>query len=460
MKTLFKSMFTALLALALTGPAAFAQDRPAFRQQDLDQMLAPIALYPDPLLSQILMAATYPVEVVQAARWSRANAHLTGDDAVHAVEAMDWDPSVKTLVAFPQILNRMDEKLDWTEQLGEAFIAQEAQVMDTVQHLRHRAAAAGHLGASEHMRVVRQGDLILIEPADPQIVYVPYYNPVVVYGSWWWPAYPPVHWAPWPGHYVRPGYAPTYLWGSGTVLRIGFFFGHFDWPHRHVIVVHRYPPKVIVHAETRVIRSPHVAPGAKPARWQHDPRHRRGAPFRHVGPRDSRPAQSKPTGDARRPDRIGNTLRPESRSTPRAPALRTDTRPAGAALNGRDQRAQSPKLAPAPATRSAGDRRDAGRPAVTVRKDAPVARPLASRGSSALRVADGQHRAKVPQEDVAARRSASAEKKPVTGGQRGSAIGQYRKSNRRDAKHAEKKSFTAEDAEGAKAARDQKGDEK
>src|SRR5512135_1493868 len=110
--------------------------QPAFSQPELDQMLAPIALYPDPLLSQILMASTYPLEVVEAARWSRANPTLRGEDAVTAVAGYSWDPSVQSMVAFPQILATMDERLDWTQRLGNAFLAQEAQVMDTIQALR------------------------------------------------------------------------------------------------------------------------------------------------------------------------------------------------------------------------------------------------------------------------------------------------------------------------------------
>ena len=126
-----------LLVLLLVVPVAFARaeppaEVPAFTQQELDQMLAPIALYPDSLLSQILMASTYPLEVVEAARWSRANSHLVGEQAVKAVNERNWDPSVKSLVAFPQIIAMMDEKLDWTERLGDAFLAQQTQVMDTV----------------------------------------------------------------------------------------------------------------------------------------------------------------------------------------------------------------------------------------------------------------------------------------------------------------------------------------
>jgi hypothetical protein len=182
MKSFLKQVVVGLLALTLTAPAAFAQDRVPFRQEELDQMLAPIALYPDSLLSQILMAATYPLEVVQASRWSRANAGTKGQDAVRAVESKDWDPSVKSLTAFPQILTMMDEKIEWTERLGEAFLAQQSDVMDSVQGLRRRAEAAGNLQSSDQMRVAREGEYITLHQPGPEIVYVPYYNPLVVYG--------------------------------------------------------------------------------------------------------------------------------------------------------------------------------------------------------------------------------------------------------------------------------------
>ena len=156
-------------------------------------MLAPIALYPDPLLSQILMATTYPLEIVEAARWVAANPGLRGDDAVRAVAAQPWDPSVKSLVAFPQILALLDQRLDWTQRLGNAFLAQQAQVMDTVQALRRRANSAGNLRSSDQMQVEDQSGSIALEPANPQLVYVPYYDPMTVYGSWWWPGYPPVY---------------------------------------------------------------------------------------------------------------------------------------------------------------------------------------------------------------------------------------------------------------------------
>lgn len=280
MKTLIRSVVIQGLALLFAASLALAEERSRYEQPELDQMLAPVALYPDALLSQVLMASTYPLEVVQAARWSRANPHLKGQDAVRAVESRDWDPSVKSLVAFPQILAMMDQKLDWTERLGEAFMAQQEQVMDTVQHLRRRAEAAGNLRSDDRARIMRHGEAIIIEPADPHVVYVPYYNPVVVYGPWWWPAYPPVYWAPWPGYYSSPAFV-GFHWGSGITISAGFFFGNFDWYHRHVRVVHvhHYHNRPHVSRHTTIV---YERPGA----WRHDPGHRRGIPYRHTALRE------------------------------------------------------------------------------------------------------------------------------------------------------------------------------
>jgi len=250
------------------------QPRQLFTQQELDQMLAPIALYPDSLLSQIMMASTYPIEVVQAARWSRANPGLSGDAAVKAVEQQAWDPSVKSLVAFPQVISMMDEKLDWMERLGDAFLSQQQQVMDTVQQLRQKAQAAGNLQSNDNIRVEPQGQTIIIEQANPQVVYVPYYDPTIIYGPWWYPAYPPVYWRPWPGYYAYPGFSAGFFWGAGITISTGFYFGTFDWPHRHVTVVNvnnfYYRPPVYVHAPR----------GIPPGGWYHDPYHRRGVPYR------------------------------------------------------------------------------------------------------------------------------------------------------------------------------------
>jgi hypothetical protein len=267
-----KRLFAVLMALLVALPAAHAQERQPYTQGELDQMLAPVALYPDALLSQVLMAATYPLEVVEAARWSRAHPGLQGDEAVRAVQDKEWDPSVKSLVAFPQLLQRMDEKLEWTKQLGDAFLAQEAQVMDAVQDLRRRARAAGQLAPDERVRVVEDGGTIVIEAANPRVVYVPYYDPWVVYGPWWWSAYPPVVWAPWPGYVV---YRPGFWWGVGIHISTGFFFGSVSWPHRHVVVTHvnnYYIRPTVVRRDVVVQRNP--------GRWQHDPWHRRGIVYR------------------------------------------------------------------------------------------------------------------------------------------------------------------------------------
>src|SRR6267378_688458 len=279
MKTFIRHALKPLLVLLVSTSVAFAQTPPAPRkapatQQELDQMLAPIALYPDSLLSQVFMASTYPLEVVEAARWSRGNPGLTGQQAVEAVEQKDWDASVKSLAAFPQVLSMMDQQLEWTARLGDVFIAQEPQVMETVQSLRQKAYAAGNLRSTEQAYVVQQGDAIAIEPAAPQVVYVPYYDTRVVYGSWWWPAYPPVYWAPWPGYYAHPGYAAAFFWGPGIIVGSGFFFSSCDWHRRHVTVVN--VTNVFVN-RSGVVNRP--VRGRQPVVWQHDPGHRRGVPY-------------------------------------------------------------------------------------------------------------------------------------------------------------------------------------
>ncbi len=236
-----KWLLAALAALLVSAPAHAQR---IYSQGELDALLAPVALQPDGVLSQILMAATYPDEVTAAAQWSRANPQLRGDQAVRAVEGEPWDPSVKALVAFPDLLARMEESPQWLRELGEAFLQQQAQVMDTVQSLRRRAQNTGQLSSNEQTAVYTQGEAIVVEPRT-QIVYVRYYDPYVVYGPWWWPHYRPVFWRPWA---PRPVFVAT-----------GFFYSRPDWHHRHVQVVHR-PVHVRSYPQ-------HVAPG----QWQHRP---------------------------------------------------------------------------------------------------------------------------------------------------------------------------------------------
>jgi hypothetical protein len=311
-----KRFVALLLALAVSLPA-FTQTQRQYGQAELDRMLAPIALYPDPLLSQILMAATYPLEVVEAARWTRANPGLRGDDAVRAVEHEDWDPSVKSLVAFPQVLQRMDENLDWTRSLGDAFLGQQPHVMDTVQQLRRRAHAAGNLRSSEHLQVEQQGEVYYVQPVNPQVVYVPYYDPLVVYGPWWWPAYRPVVWAPWPGYVrvARPGISVTFWWGAPVAVSAGFFFGRPDWHRRHVHVHHVHH----VHHHHHRAEAPRV--------WQHNPDHRRGVAYRDAAVRQRFAAGAQPRPQVQPQRQARPVARDFQDSKILTPAPRTEARP-------------------------------------------------------------------------------------------------------------------------------------
>ena len=216
--------FIALLVGAVLGfwqAPAQAQAR-AFSQAELDALLAPVALYPDSVLSHVLVAATQPDDLREAAAWSRANAHLAPEQAVAAAESMPWHPSVIALLAFPDLLARMDESPQWTADLGLAFLEQEPYVMDTVQALRRRAQASGALQSTDQYRVYEDGTSIAVYPVHPQVVYLPYYNPYVVYGPWWWPTYRPVYWRPW---HAR---APVHLHKH-------FFVSKVDWHRRHVV---------------------------------------------------------------------------------------------------------------------------------------------------------------------------------------------------------------------------------
>ncbi len=209
---------TAVVALMLFTPiAGYARDIPpappgtvapsavdtksdTYTQQQLDQMLAPIALYPDQLVSQILMASTFPLQIVEAARWLDipSNAALKGDALVAALQPMNWDPSIKSVTAFPAVVTMLNKNLDWTNSLGVAFSHQQTDVMAQIQFLRHQAQNAGNLASNDKIVCREDGPNIVIASADPHVIYAPYYNPAVVYGTWPWAAYPPV--------YVSPGY--------------------------------------------------------------------------------------------------------------------------------------------------------------------------------------------------------------------------------------------------------------
>jgi hypothetical protein len=220
----------AMLTLAITvraqdttppPPNAVPAAAAPISQDLLDSLLAPIALYPDQLLTQVLMASTYPLEVVEAARFVKANPNLKGTALDDALNDKTWDPSVLSLAAFPQVLDMMNEHLDWTQRLGDAFLDDEAGVMRTVQSLRLKAQQAGNLQSTEQQKVVVQEKTIIIEPAQPQVVYVPVYNPTVIYGAWWAPAYRPWFWYP-PPIWGYPPYsgavAAGIFWGTAWAI--------------------------------------------------------------------------------------------------------------------------------------------------------------------------------------------------------------------------------------------------
>jgi hypothetical protein len=204
------------------------------KPEELDQLVAPIALYPDPLLAEVLMASAYPTDIVMAERWLNTNKNLKGDQLKAAVAKQPWDDSIKSLVATPDVLKMMNEKLDWTEKLGDAVVAQQPDVMDAIQRLRARAQANNKLNSTKEQSVtVSQSggkQVIAIEPTNPDTLYVPYYDPSVVYGEWPYPDYPPYYWEP-------PSYIGYGLLGAGLAFGAGwalsnwgnYWGGNINW---------------------------------------------------------------------------------------------------------------------------------------------------------------------------------------------------------------------------------------
>lgn len=237
-----------------------------FSREALAQMLAPIALYPDVLLSQVLMAATYPLEVAEANRWVKNNSELTGPELDEELLDKDWAPSVKALCHFPAVLDLMNERIAETTNIGNAFLVQEKEVIAVIQELRDKAYAQGNLVSTFEQEVIVDNETIIIKPKDPEVIYVPYYDPLVVYGPWMYPDFPPYYWAP---GSVKIGRRILY-WPR---FYSGFTFGtwnFFDW-RRHYIFIDAYQ-------RPRFVRRDHWRTQAGP--WHHIPRHRRGVAYR------------------------------------------------------------------------------------------------------------------------------------------------------------------------------------
>jgi hypothetical protein len=211
----------------------------AFSAEQLDALLAPIALYPDALLVQVLMASTFPLQVVEASRWLNDLGHdtLQGDALAQALSRLPWDPSVKSLAPFPQIVAMLNTDLDWMQQLGYAFATQQTDVMSSIQRLRHLAQANGTLKSTAQQRVLEENDTIGIEPTDDQLVHVPVYNPTVVYGVWPYPVYQPVYIPPPFGYVPDSAFVGGLAFATGVVV-VGSLFGFARprWRRREVHV--------------------------------------------------------------------------------------------------------------------------------------------------------------------------------------------------------------------------------
>lgn len=269
-------LLVVVFAVPTRAPAQGAAASARFTQEELDQMLAPLALYPDSLLAQILMAATYPIEVVEADRWVKSNKNLKGAQLNTAIEQRPWDLSVKALIPFPQVLAAMSEELGWTQRVGDAFLLQEDEVMDTIQHLRSKAYAQGNLRSSKEQKVVVEQQIIRVEPADPQVIYVPIYNPKLAYGAWWYPSHPPYSYHPAGAvgatglHAFAAGVAVGSAWNSG--------WGFWNWGNHQI--------NASINRHLNVNRNDLNIRSLQTSKWQHQVEHRKGAPYRGQDLRD------------------------------------------------------------------------------------------------------------------------------------------------------------------------------
>ena len=300
-----------MVAVLFLTPAFGEEDK--LKKEELQQLLAPIALYPDELLTNVLIASTYPLDVVQAARWraDKNNAKLKGDALVKALESKEWDPSIKALVQFPEVLSKMSEKLEWTQKLGDAFLAQQDDVMDQIQFLRNKAVEAGNLKSNKQQKVVRESGsggspVYVIEPATPETVYVPVYQPTVVYGDWWYPSYPPYAWT-----YPGASFVNGFWWGAGVAIAGGIWgWNNCDWNHHDINIDVDKWNNINVDRDKIVNK-----------KWEHRPEQRGSVPYRNKETREKfKQANGGPKGkdEFRGRDRaqIENKLKDKDRPRP------------------------------------------------------------------------------------------------------------------------------------------------
>lgn len=265
-----------------------------YSKGELEQLLAPIALYPDSLLTHILIASTYPLEIIEAERWLKDHKGLNADQVVEQAQDKDWDPSVKALLPFEPVLEKLSSEISWTQQLGDAFLGAEEQVLASIQTLRAQADEAGNLAKMENTTVTRVEKTIIIQPSTPEVIYVPYYDTRVVYGPWHWSHYPPVYWVH-PIHH-HPRHHSPYYWHTPVHVSVGILFGGFHWHNHHVIVRHdshyyhhhghKKPYKGHSKKHYSKGKKHYSSAGRKHApqgeqRWKHNAKHRKGVAYRH-----------------------------------------------------------------------------------------------------------------------------------------------------------------------------------
>jgi hypothetical protein len=259
--------------------AAAGQDAPKVPPDQLDSLVAPIALYPDPLLAQTLAASTYPLELIQLQQWLEKNKNLKDKALADAVAKQPWDPSIQAMAGLPDVVKRLADDIQWTTDLGNAFLAQQADVMDAVQRMRKKAQDMGNLKSSEQQKVetkvVESKTVIVVEQANPQVVYVPTYSPVVVYGPPIYP-YPPIYYPP-PGYYAAGmaisfgvGVAMGAFWSGGWGWGCGW--GHNDV---NININNSFNRNTNISGGNRT----NINTGGGSGKWQHNAQHRGGTPY-------------------------------------------------------------------------------------------------------------------------------------------------------------------------------------
>jgi hypothetical protein len=401
-----KAKSLALVALFLNAQAASllaqsvdsavpvaAPPAPPLSNEELDQIVAPIALYPDSLLSQIFMASSYPLEIVQADRFAKANPKLTGDALTSQLESQSWDPSVKSLVNFPTVLAMMSEHLDSTIKLGDAFIADQKSVMDAVQRLRAKAQVAGNLQTTAQQTIIVEQapqtnvQIIRIEPVSPQVIYVPTYNPVVVYGPWPYPTYPPYYYRP-PG-YVATSAVIGFGVGFACGAAWGYAWGNCNWKSNNVNVnINRN-----VNINTNINRAKYQnnVNINNNGNWQHNPAHRQGVPYssnaaaqRYGGAASDRAVQSRDAYRGRT-DAAQQNLNAGSANQSRGQNAASPSNRANTAQNGIQNRPASGQTANPGQNRPSTGQVNPGqnRPNTTPTGSAAQNRPANSTGNSA-----------------------------------------------------------------------------